>query len=56
MRDCFFLPDGTLAVFCKNSRCLQFSRRNPSDGALTIIREIPFDESFGEPVHGVLLN
>ena len=56
VRDCFFLPDGTLAVFCKNSRCLQFYRRNPSDGALALIRDIPFDESFGEPVHGVLLN
>lgn len=56
VRDFFFLPDGTMAIFCKNSRCLQFYRRDPADGSLTLIRDIPFDESFGEPVHGVLIS
>lgn len=62
VRDFYFLPEGCgpagehLAVFCKNAHCLQFYRRRPADGALSLVREIPFDETFGEPVHGVILD
>ena len=61
VRDFFFLPEGLptgefMAVFCKNGMVLQFYRRNPSDGSLTLFREIPFDAFYGEPVHGVVLS
>lgn len=61
VRDFCFLPadaaDGEhLAVFCKNSRCIQFHRRNPADGSLTLVREIPFNACDGEPVFGLPLN
>ena len=61
VRDFCFLPasapDGEhLAVFCKNGGCIQFHKRNSADGSLSLIREIPFRASDGEPVFGLLLS
>ena len=64
VRDFSFLPNGYLAgvasgehmvVCCKNGMCVQFFRRDPADGSLTLVREIPFDRTFGEPVYGLPL-
>ena len=58
VRDFLFLPEGLppgehMAVFCKNSRCIQLWKRKAADGSLTLVREIPFSEFQGEPVFGV---
>ena len=62
VRDFSFLPaepgssdKERLIVCCKNGKTVQFYRRNPLDGGLTLTKEIPFDAHFGEPVYGLPL-
>ena len=55
VRDFLFLPGDRMVVCCKNSRCVQFYHRNPADGSLALLKEIPFNESQGEPVFPLVL-
>ncbi|MBR1538046.1 MAG: lactonase family protein [Bacteroidales bacterium] len=59
VRDFLFLPEGLptgehMVLFCKNSRCIQFYRRNPADGTLTLVKELPLAPFYGEPVYGTV--
>ena len=59
VRDFFFLEEGVqpgehMILFCKNSRCIQLFRRKAASGGLDMVREIPFKDYPGEPVHGVV--
>lgn len=58
VRDFMFIPEGLppgefLTVFCKNGHCIQLYRRDAT-GSLSLYREIPVEELYGEPVHGVV--
>ena len=50
VRDFLFLPGDRMVVCCKNGHCVQFYHRNPADGQLSLLREIPFSVEDGEPV------
>ena len=50
VRDFLFLPGDRMVACCKDGHCVQFYHRNPADGRLTLLREIPFSVEDGEPV------
>jgi len=56
VRDFLFLPGNRMVACCKNSRRVQFYQRNPVNGRLSLLREIPFSTSEGEPVFPLVLS